>query len=218
MFPFVIPGLSAPPAGSVVDVAWLNEKPAGKDGFVRVRDGHFVDGSGKRLRFLASNFTFGSCFPDHDTAEQLAARLASLGINCIRFIPNAGIVIDSSRTLSSDTRWWYVGTRRLFNFVKSTLKNDLYWVKQEPNTDTLWKQVKFNVVRPFLMDLWRQGAFGTGTPEQVFTVKCDADNNPPHKVDQGFFKLEVYFYPSKPAETIVIMVGQQDSGTVAKEK
>ena len=85
MFPFVIPGLAAPPAGSVVDVAWLNDGPAGARGFVRVQDGHFVDGSGKRVRFLASNFTFGSSFPDHDTADKLAARLASLGINCIRF-------------------------------------------------------------------------------------------------------------------------------------
>lgn len=85
MFPFVIPGLAVPPAGSIVDVSWLNDQPAGGHGFVRVRDGHFVDGRGKRLRFLATNFTFGSCFPDHATADKLAARLASLGINCIRF-------------------------------------------------------------------------------------------------------------------------------------
>lgn len=85
MFPFVIPGLATPPAGSVVDVSWLNDPPAGRHGFVRVREGGFVDGRGQRIRFLASNFTFGSCFPDHDTADKLAARLASLGINCIRF-------------------------------------------------------------------------------------------------------------------------------------
>lgn len=85
MFPFVVPGLTVPAAGSVVDVSWLNERPAGGQGFVRARDGHFVDGRGRRVRFLASNFTFGSCFPDHATADQLAARLASLGINAIRF-------------------------------------------------------------------------------------------------------------------------------------
>jgi len=85
MFPFVIAGLATPPAGSVVDVSWLNDPPAGGHGFVRAREGHFVDGRGQRLRFLASNFTFGSCFPDHADADKLAARLASLGINCIRF-------------------------------------------------------------------------------------------------------------------------------------
>lgn len=85
MFDFVIPGLTTPAPGSIVDVSWLNEKPAGGSGGVRIRDGHFVDGKGKRLKFLASNFTFGSCFPDHATADKLAVRLASLGINCIRF-------------------------------------------------------------------------------------------------------------------------------------
>ena len=84
-FPFVIPGLAAPVAGSIVDVSRLNERPAGGHGCVRVSDGHFIDGRGQRLRLLATNFTFGSCFPDHDTADLLAARLASLGINCIRF-------------------------------------------------------------------------------------------------------------------------------------
>ena len=85
LFPFVIPGLASPASDSAVNLAWLNEQPAGGHGFVRIQDGHFVDGQGKRLRFLASNFTFGSCFPDHDTADKLAGRLASLGINCIRF-------------------------------------------------------------------------------------------------------------------------------------
>ena len=69
MFPFVIPGLAAPAAGSIVNLSGLNDRPAGGHGFVRTRDGHFVDGRGQRLRFLASNFTFASCFPDHDTAD-----------------------------------------------------------------------------------------------------------------------------------------------------
>jgi len=82
-FPFTMPGLE--PNRGITDMSWLNDAPAGKRGFVRARDGHFVDGRGKRIKFLATNFTFGSCFPDHDTADKLAARLASLGINCIRF-------------------------------------------------------------------------------------------------------------------------------------
>jgi phage tail sheath protein FI len=138
-------------------------------------------------------------------------------INCVRFVPGAGIVVDSSRTLSTKTLWWYVGTRRLFNFVKESLRNGLRWVRQEPNKKDLWDKVKINSVRPFLLNLWRNGAFGEGTPEEVFTTKCDGGNNPPYLVDQGMFTLEVYFYPSKPAETIIIKVGQQDSGASAAE-
>jgi len=83
MFPFPVPTLDA--SKNITDLSYLNEKPAGKNGFVTVKDGHFIDGSGKRIRFFGTNLTFGACFPDHATAEKLAARLAKLGFNCVRF-------------------------------------------------------------------------------------------------------------------------------------
>jgi hypothetical protein len=138
-------------------------------------------------------------------------------VNGIRAIPGAGIIIDASRTLSTDTRWLYVNVRLLFNYVKSSLKLGLRWVRQEPNRDMLWSSVKYNSVVPFLMGLWRQGAFGTGNPDDVFTVICDSSNNPPAEVEQGNFRLEVYFYPTRPAETIIITVGQQPAGGSASE-
>jgi phage tail sheath protein FI len=139
------------------------------------------------------------------------------GVSAIRAIRGAGVIIDSSRTLSTDSRWLFVGTRRLFNFVKSSLRDGLRWVPQEPHDEELRRKVRFNVVTPFLLGLWRQGAFGSDPAEDVFTVKCDASNNPPTEVNIGRFKLEVYFYPVKPAETIVIIVGQQESGATAAE-
>jgi hypothetical protein len=138
-------------------------------------------------------------------------------VNAIRFIPGAGIVVDSSRTLSTNTLWLYVNVRLLFNFVKTSLKYGLRWVVQEPNTEDLWKKVKVNTVTPFLMGLWRKGAFGPGAAEDVFTVKVDADNNPPANIQQGIFTCEVYFYPSRPAETVVIIVGQQEGASSASE-
>lgn len=139
-------------------------------------------------------------------------------VNAVRFISGQGIVIDSSRTLSTSTLWLYVNVRLLFNFVKSSLKLGLRWVVQEPNNEALWNKIKYNSATPFLMGLWRQGAFGPGSPEQVFTVKVDAENNPPANIQQGILTVEVYFYPSRPAETIIISVGQQEGGATAGEK
>jgi phage tail sheath protein FI len=139
------------------------------------------------------------------------------GVNGIRVVPGAGIVVDASRTLSTDVRWRYVNVRLLFNYVKSSLRQGLRWVRQEPNRDTLWTAVTYGSVRPFLMGLWRQGAFGTGDPDEVFTIVCDATNNPPDEVDKGNFTLEVTLYPSKPAEKVLIRVGQQPSGSSASE-
>lgn len=138
-------------------------------------------------------------------------------VNGIRAVPRAGIVIDSSRTLSTDSRWLYVNVRLLFNYVKSSLRDGLRWVRQEPNRDQLWNLVKYGSVTPFLTQLWSQGAFGTGAPSEVFTVICDASNNPPAQVQLGFLNVEIYFYPTVPAETIVVKVGQQPSGGSASD-
>jgi phage tail sheath protein FI len=139
------------------------------------------------------------------------------GVNGIRAVPGSGIIVDASRTLSTDTRWLFVNVRRLFNFVKVSLRDGLRWVPQEPNDEALRRTVSFNVVRPFLLGLWRQGAFGSDPPDQVFTIKCDAENNPPAEVNLGNFRIEVYFYAVRPAETIIIVVGQQPSGAAAAE-
>src|SRR5262249_14258427 len=139
------------------------------------------------------------------------------GVNGVRAVPRSGVIVDASRTVSNDTRWLYVNVRLLFNFVKSSLKNGLRWVRQEPNRDTLWDAIKIQTVTPFLIGLWLQGAFGARQPAAGLTPLCHGSNNPPDQVDQGNLKVEVYFYPSKPAETIIIIVGQQPSGATASE-
>jgi uncharacterized protein len=138
-------------------------------------------------------------------------------VNAVRYLPGQGIIVDSSRTLSTSTLWLYVNVRLLFNLVKSSLKTGLRWVVQEPNHPDLWNKIKYNTVNPFLMGLWRRGAFGPGAAEDVFTVKVDADNNKAEDIQQGRLTVEVYFYPSRPAETIVVTVGQQEGAGSANE-
>ncbi len=82
LFPFVLPWDDATP--SVTDVSAWNEKPAGKAGFVVVKDGHLYAG-GKRFRIFGVNCAFGANFPTHADAEKVAARMAKFGINCVRF-------------------------------------------------------------------------------------------------------------------------------------
>ncbi|MBM3502125.1 MAG: hypothetical protein FJX74_26025, partial [Armatimonadetes bacterium] len=83
LFPFAIPWDDSAP--SVANLSDWNEKPAGKSGFVSVRDGHFVDGRGERLRFLGTNLCFAAAFPPHEVAEKVAKRMAKFGINIVRF-------------------------------------------------------------------------------------------------------------------------------------
>lgn len=79
-FPFV---LSYDSPDNLTNVsAWL-PKPAGATGMIRAADGHFATDAGP-IRFWATNLCFEACFPTHEDAQRLAARLARLGINCVR--------------------------------------------------------------------------------------------------------------------------------------
>ncbi|MDO4573584.1 MAG: cellulase family glycosylhydrolase [Planctomycetia bacterium] len=80
MFPFVI-SYDAP--DNAVNVSHFLDAPAGKDGFVRVKDGQFHTDAGE-IRFHATNITGPANFPSHADADKMAARLARLGINCVR--------------------------------------------------------------------------------------------------------------------------------------
>lgn len=102
LFPFVI-SYDAP--DNVTNVsAWL-DSPAGRHGFVRNEDGHFATDAGP-IRFWGTNLCGDGCFPTHEQAERLAARLARLGVNCVRMhhMDNQAIWGDSPNKLIIDPK------------------------------------------------------------------------------------------------------------------
>jgi len=66
------------------DVSWLLHTPAGKDGFIRVKDGRLATGDGKRWRFWGVGQVFSAYFPPMELADTIARRMAKFGINCLR--------------------------------------------------------------------------------------------------------------------------------------
>ena len=80
LFPFLLSYDS--PANLTNVASWLDQ-PAGSHGFVRERDGHLVTDAGP-IRFWATNFCFEASFGTHEVSDRIAARLARLGINCVR--------------------------------------------------------------------------------------------------------------------------------------
>ena len=82
MFPYTMPWDDA--SSNLTNISEWNDKPAGKDGFVLVKDGHFF-ANGKRLRFIGANITGGGGVPSHEDADRVAARLSRFGFNIVRF-------------------------------------------------------------------------------------------------------------------------------------
>ena len=93
---FGTPGLALQPYvidhrhgdGSVVDLAFLLEAPAGRAGFVRVQNGHLAKPNGDPVRFWGVNlteWTRGSAsIPAKEDAPVWAATLARFGVNLVR--------------------------------------------------------------------------------------------------------------------------------------
>jgi len=88
---------------SPADMSFLLDAPAGKDGLVAVKDGHLVRPDGRRLRIWGINATGKAGLPAQEAAPVIAARLAALGINCVRFhfLDQTGTLIAKDR---NDTR------------------------------------------------------------------------------------------------------------------
>ena len=82
LVPFSLPWDDGTPGPT--DLSATLDKPAGGLGFIEARDGHLFAG-GKRIRFFGATVPAGACFPDHDTADTMAARMAKFGLNAVRF-------------------------------------------------------------------------------------------------------------------------------------
>jgi hypothetical protein len=81
LFPYRMPWDDT--QANLTNLSDWNPKPAGKAGFVHIKDGHLYVGT-ERLRLLGVNIVFGSAAPAHADADRIAARLARFGINIVR--------------------------------------------------------------------------------------------------------------------------------------
>lgn len=95
-------------ADSLIDLSFLYDGPAGKDGPITIRDGHLVKPDGERFRIWGVNISRTACFPSKDQAATMAAYLARFGINCVRFVffdyggPASIFGLDADNTRSLD--------------------------------------------------------------------------------------------------------------------
>ena len=147
-------------------------------------------------------------------AEQ--ADLNSAGINVIRFFRRDGVLVWGARTLAEESsEWRYVNVRRLTIMLEQSILRATRWAVFEPNGIGLWKSLRFEISN-FLTRVWRDGALRGATPEEAFFVKCDAETNPPEVVDAGQVVVVIGFAPSKPAEFVIIRIGQHAGGGSAE--
>lgn len=69
---------------SFTKMSWEHEKPAGKKGFVKVKNGKFHFENGDRAKFFGVNVYGSDLFLSKSDAVKMADRIESLGVNLVR--------------------------------------------------------------------------------------------------------------------------------------
>lgn len=86
----------------LVDLSALLQRPAGRHGFVKIENGHFVFADGTPARFFGTNIhSCNALFPSHEQAEAIADTLARYGINIVRLHLPESVLIDTKKTVPS---------------------------------------------------------------------------------------------------------------------
>lgn len=135
------------PSASFIDLSELNEKPAGKRGFVKAKGDQFVLEDGTPIRFWGGNVQAYSLFvstrdgkPDKQLIDAQAKRIAQLGFNLMRLHHH-----DSGNWVKTNLIAAGANSQQI---NEQALDTYFYWVKAlKENGVYVW--VDLHVGRPF---------------------------------------------------------------------
>jgi phage tail sheath protein FI len=119
-----------------------------------------------------------------------------------------GLRVWGARVITSDTLWKYLNVRRLFAFLEASLDRGTQYAVFEPNDEKLWARITQSITN-FLTRVWRDGALMGTEPAQAFFVKCDATTMTQDDIDNGRLIIIIGVAPVKPAEFVIIRIGQK---------
>ena len=136
---------------------------------------------------------------------------ASAPVNPIKYVAGSGFVVMGARTLKPGYADRYIPVRRSLIYLRKSLTDITNYAVFEPNDAVLWRSLNATV-SAFLTDFWSQGGLRGDTPEDAFFVKCDSELNTLAVVDEGKVMLEIGVALQRPAEFVIIKIGQFDGG------
>lgn len=145
-------------------------------------------------------------------AELDIANSSAAPVNAIKFVPGTGIVVMGSRTLKAGYVDKYVPVRRTLIYLRKAATDLTEFALFEPNDPFLWRRIT-TTLGSFLTNFWSQGGLYGASPAQAFYVRCDATINPQGLIDNGELHIEIGVALQRPAEFVVIKIGQFNGNT-----
>ena len=145
-------------------------------------------------------------------AELDLANSSAAPVNAIKFVSGPGIVVMGARTLKAGYVDKYVPVRRTLIYLRKSATDLTEFALFEPNDDFLWRRVKATL-GSFLTNFWSQGGLVGASPAEAFFVRCDATINPQALIDNGELHIEIGVALQRPAEFVIIKIGQFNGNT-----
>lgn len=140
----------------------------------------------------------------------------ALGLNPIRSLPNRGVVVWGSRTLSSNPLFRFVNTRVILNVLIDVMNRSFDDILFESidSAGTIYSRVK-SIATQVLNQFYRQGALFGNRPEQAYLVVCDDSNNDETLLEQGTVRMDTYVATSPTLERLAITIARTPLGQVS---
>ena len=134
-------------------------------------------------------------------------------INTIRFFEGRGIMVWGARTLKGDSpEWRYIPTRRLFNFVITSVKKATSGLANSSNDANTWQNIQHDIEN-FLNGLWREGALRGASPGEAYFVNVGLGRTMTEEdINNGKMIIDIGLAAVIPAEFIVSRVEVKAGG------
>ena len=113
------------------------------------------------------------------------------------------MIIFGARTLSDESRFHHINTRRVINMVHDQLRRDSEWSVFELNNPHLW-DVLDRDIRYRLEEFSEAGALVAKGNERQYQVVCDGSINTKRSRDNGQVNVEVMLRPVGTTENVLI--------------
>lgn len=149
-------------------------------------------------------------------SDSAAALLYDVGVNVLKPVPGAGVVILGGRTLERSRPDKFISIRRSLNYVKQGVSDIARGALFEPNDANLWTDLTARIDQ-FLMTFWGRGGLKGNSASEAYYVICNGTNNSAVDQEDGVVNVEIGVALQYPAEFIVVNISQWTGGSNTSE-
>ncbi|MBX4215640.1 hypothetical protein KW797_01685 [Candidatus Parcubacteria bacterium] len=145
------------------------------------------------------------------------ARVNKTGFNPIVFQSGFGIFPKTSRTFSTQDKWYSIHVRIQANFFKVSFEGTFGILEQETNNESTRRRLRSPIVDFLRTQFSAGGIEQIGGFDNNAAVTCDTSNNTDEVVQQRRLVCDVVYRPSEVAEDIAVNLIRTTEGIQAKE-